>query len=81
MVELEPINLGMPVLEIGAKWLVEMADYISDNPQFIINDFIRSGIARAADGRQDETGDRLAGTDNTSSSDFSDQSDEETTEF
>ena len=70
VVELQPINLGMPILkEIGAKWLVEMADYISDNPQFIINGFIRSRIAGAADGRQDETGDRLAGTDDTSSSD------------
>ena len=22
---------------LGAKWLVEMAEYISDNPQFIVN--------------------------------------------
>ena len=35
-----PINLGMPMLkELGAKWLVEMADYLSDNPQFITNHY------------------------------------------
>ena len=40
--------MGMPILkEIGAKWLVEMAEYLSDNPQFIVNGFLRSGIAAA----------------------------------
>ena len=29
---------------IGAKWLVEVAKYISDNPQFIVNGFIHAGI-------------------------------------
>ena len=37
-VELQEINLGLPVLkEVGAKWLVNMAEYIADNPQFIVN--------------------------------------------
>ena len=36
--------------EAGAKWLVEMAEYISDNPLIIVNGFIRSGITSAADG-------------------------------
>ena len=41
--ELQPISLGMPTLkEIGAQWLVEMAEYISENPQFIVNGFICS---------------------------------------
>ena len=49
--ELEPINMGMPILkEIGAKWLVEMAEYLSDNPQFIVNGFLHSGIAAAISG-------------------------------
>ena len=50
-VEIQPIDLSLQVLkEVGAKWLVEMADYISDNPQFIVNGFIRSGITDALDG-------------------------------
>ena len=41
--ELQPISLGMPTLkEIRAQWLVEMAEYISENPQFIVNGFICS---------------------------------------
>ena len=28
---LEPINLGLPILrELGAKWLVEMAEYFKE---------------------------------------------------
>ena len=50
--ELQPISLGMPTLkEIGAQWLVEMAEYISENPQFIVNGFhMLSGITRASGG-------------------------------
>ena len=49
--EIQPINLGMPVLkEVSAKWLVEMVEYITNNPQFIVNGFIRSGISSAIDG-------------------------------
>ena len=48
--KLQPIDLGLPGLkEIGAKWLVDMASYISDNPQFIVNGFIRAGITGALD--------------------------------
>ena len=46
--ELQPISLGLPALkELGAQWLVEMYEYISDNPVFIVNGFIRSGISGA----------------------------------
>ena len=38
VVELQPINLRLAAMkELVAKWLVEMAEYISSNPQFIIN--------------------------------------------
>ena len=38
--DLQPIDLGHPVLkELGAKWLVKMFDYISENTQFIVNGF------------------------------------------
>ena len=50
--ELQEINLGLPVLkEVGAKWLVNMAEYIA---QFIVNGFIRSGIGSALDACYDE---------------------------
>ena len=52
---LQEINLGLPVLkEVAAKWLVNTAEYITENPQFIVNDFIRSGIAGALDACYDE---------------------------
>ena len=56
--ELDPINLGMPILkEIGAKWLVGMAEYLSDNPQFIVNGLLRSSIAAAIGGTEIECAD------------------------
>ena len=49
--EIQPINLGMPISkEVSAKWLVGMVDYITNNPQFIVNGFVRSGISSAIDG-------------------------------
>ena len=49
--EIQPINLGMPILkEVSAKWLVGMVEYITSNPQFIVNGFIRSGIFSAIGG-------------------------------
>ncbi len=77
--ELQPINLGMPVLKhIGAKWLVEMAEYISDNPQFIANGFIRSRIPGAIEGIEDKT---ESHSNSTSDEDSSDPSEEESTAF
>ena len=47
-----PIDLSMGMMkEIGAKWLVDMASYISDNPQFIVNGFIHAGITKALNGK------------------------------
>ena len=38
--EIKPINLSMPVIKnISAKWMVEMAEHISNNPQFIAKRF------------------------------------------
>lgn len=51
--EVQPVNLGLPALkELGAKWLVDAATYISSNPQVIVNGFIRSGITGAIDGEK-----------------------------
>ena len=52
---LQPVNLCMAaVKELSAHWLVEMADYIADNPQFVVNGFRRAGIPNALDGFEDE---------------------------
>lgn len=42
--EIQPVNLCMAVKETSAHWLVEMAAYIADNPQIIVNGF-RPGIS------------------------------------
>ena len=53
---IQPIEMGMPLMKkISAKWLVDMAEYLSDNPQIIVNGFIRSGIPGALDGLQEDT--------------------------
>jgi len=44
--------------ELGAKWMVEMAEYFAENPQIIVNGFIRAGIAGALDGQRDEQEER-----------------------
>ena len=50
-VELKPIDLSLLVMrELGANWLVDMAKYIADNPDFIVNGFVRAGISEALDG-------------------------------
>ena len=60
MVELQPIDLGLPALkEIGAKWLVDMASYVSENPQFIVIGFIRSGITGALGALETDDMDKL----------------------
>ena len=49
-----PIDLGLPTLKVlGAKWLVKMSDYISENPHIIVKGFFRSGIAEALDDSED----------------------------
>ena len=45
--------------QVGAKWLVEMVEYISDNPRFIVNGFLWSGITGALDGDSEADDDLL----------------------
>ena len=50
-ISLEPIDMSMAVMKnISAKWFVKTAEYIADNPQFIVNGFIKAGICRALGG-------------------------------
>ena len=52
--KLQAINLGTPVLkELGAKWMVEMAAYFGENPQFVVSGFVKAGIAAVLDGHID----------------------------
>ena len=45
-VELEAIDLKLGNLkEIGAKWKVNMGNYIASNPQLIVSGFLKSGIS------------------------------------
>ena len=39
---------------ITATWLVEMATFLSDNPQFVVNGFRRASILAALDNTDDE---------------------------
>ena len=51
---IEPIDLCMARKEeVSASWLVEMWDYIANNPQFIVNGFLHAGINKALDGEDD----------------------------
>lgn len=48
---LRPVDFSMAVMkEWTAKWLVEMFDYLADNPQFVVRGFKRAGISDALDG-------------------------------
>ena len=83
-IEIEPIDLSMQVLkELEAKWLVEMAEYMSDNPQFIVKGFIRSGITGSLDDEYDNKSDYDSeselNADNTSSE--SDESEADESDF
>ena len=50
--------------ELGAKWLVMMAQYIEDNPQFIVNGLIKAGISGALDdGISDSSGESALDSD------------------
>ena len=79
--ELNPVDLSMAAMkEITGQWLVEMYDYISKNPDFIVNGFLHSGISKALDGISDDDLPQLLDTndnDNETSSDSSDESGDE----
>ena len=55
--EIQPVDLSMQVVkEVGAKWLVDMAEFISENPQFVVNVFIKSGaLDQIADSDEEDT--------------------------
>ena len=55
LAEMKPVDMCMAAIkELTSHWMIEMARYIEDNPQFIIRGFCRSGIAAAVNGTIDE---------------------------
>ncbi len=74
--ELEPINLSMVRMkEVSANWLVQMFTYLADNPQFLVNGFLKSGINAALDGcLEDDSMEDEVTSDNDSDSDDDDNS-------
>ena len=54
--EIEPINISFSAMKVlTAKWLVEMGDFLASNPQFIVNGYMRAGIAGILDGYDDSS--------------------------
>ena len=47
---IQPVDLtGAALKTIGAKWLVQMHEYLQDNPGLIVNGFRKAGIQEAID--------------------------------
>jgi len=64
--------------ELGAQWLVKMVQYIEDNPQFVVNGFIKAGISRALDnGTADLSSDESSASNSEGSNDSKGNSDSE----
>ena len=60
---LQSIDLGLPALkELGAKWIVELADYFGENPQILVNGFVKAGIVQALDGQGFQDSNSESGT-------------------
>lgn len=54
VLDLTPIDLSSAVVkEKSAKWLVELAEYMANHPDIIVNGFIKTGISTALDGRRE----------------------------
>ncbi len=54
-IESIPVDLSFArVKELSAQWLVDMVEYISDNPNIVVNGFLRSEITPALDGLRED---------------------------
>ena len=75
---LHPIDLSMARMkEVSADWLVQMPDYIGQNPSFLVNGFIKVGITGALDGLDLEGKDATDEIDEDTSADDTSESDME----
>ena len=77
----EPVNLSLPVMkELCSKWILEMFEYISANPQMIVKGFVRAGISKALD-EEPSSADSASDMDNVASEqDLSESSSEDDTD-
>ena len=49
-VDIQPINMSSAAMKVlTAKWLVEMGEYLSENPQVVVSGFRHAGISAAID--------------------------------
>ena len=72
--ELNPVDVSMAAMKITGQWY----DYISNNPDFIVNGFLHSGISKALGGITDDLPQLdTKHSDNEMSSDNSDESGDE----
>lgn len=63
--------------ELGAKWLVQMAEYFERNPHIIVNGFFRAGVAAALDHSSDDGNEHVSdNSDSESDFDFEDSESE-----
>ena len=78
---LQPIDLGLPALkELGAKWMVELADYFGENPQIVVNGYIKAEIhvVQALDGKGSQDSNSESGTEcKTDSEEYETDSDDD----
>ena len=76
-VDLQPVNLSLPHLkELTAKWMVKAANHISNNPQVIVNGFMRAGISKALDGIEESESEDASAHDSESMSSSSSDDDD-----
>lgn len=78
---LEPVDLSLPVMkELCSKWILEMFEYISANPQMIVKGFVRAGISKALD-EEPSSADNVSDLDDvTGEQDLSESSSEDDTD-
>ena len=80
--DLDPIDLSMARMkEVSADWLVQMANYIGENPSFLVNGFIKAGITGALDAQDPEGKDTTDETDEDTSTDDTSEGDMEITQL
>ena len=61
--------------ELGAQWLVKMVQYIEDNPQFVVNGFVKAGISMELDNHTVSSEASSTSSDETYSEESSDSED------
>ena len=77
---LQPVDLSLPRLkELGARWMVEMSQYLAENPQnnIIASGFINDGIAGALDSHMDSEEEHQGGNTESMNSDNCESDDDD----